>query len=113
MRPWLFLPIILPASWAALTYFDLWPARIADIASNPLIALGSVGVGIGVAWIFDLVLRAGMTDRLPTERELARRGDPKPEPLIKNEFVDSAPSEPLTHLRVAMPEDLTDPPAAR
>lgn len=80
MRPWLLLPILLPATWAGVTFAGVWPKATPEWVLNPLVAVGLLVSGLALAWVFDLVVgghnrqvKLANKPVKPSRRELARR----------------------------------------
>ena len=53
MRPWLLLPILLPALWAGATYTDMWSTLEAPLLARPEVAIVAMVVGLVAAWGMD------------------------------------------------------------
>ena len=124
MKPWLLLPIAIPAVWGALTWGELWPEAWEPIAANPFIGFGGVILGVICVYVIERAFVTG-PDRLPTEREISRMAEPMRDPLVGGvresagdpESVgdprSSSGRRPHGDLRVPMPDDPTNAPPER
>lgn len=127
MRPWLLLPVLLPALWAGITYAALWPEEGPGWLASPLFAVVVTFAGIALAMLADsLVRRPNRIRRRSWWRRTHAEAEPgsevlQQEPLYQEPLVSSetpiaqAWNATRAHFRlqVEMPERRTETPAPR
>ena len=119
MRPWLMLPVLLPALWGGVTYAGLWTADAPAWLSSPLTGVALCVIGLGIAVLAEWI----RTRDNPYHQGVTwYRREPKAheEPMVEEPLVTRATpmarafrtlATPLRALRVDMPEPLTATPA--
>ena len=104
MRPWLLLPVLIPAAWGAITFFGYWPAPYQELLSSPLVGVGSTAIGLVIVWLADLMLSMGHNCRMPSEKEI-QKVQLKKSPTGERTFVEGV-TPPPAQTRSAAPPDI-------